>query len=55
MEKQNDRTLKVRFTKQQLVFLEMVRAEGRFGESLEQVMREMFREYVRSTLPKPRT
>jgi Arc/MetJ-type ribon-helix-helix transcriptional regulator len=48
------KTLRVRFTKQQLVFLEMLREEGRFGSRLEDVMLETFREYVRATLPKKR-
>ncbi len=44
------RTLKVRFTSQQMVFLEMLRAEGKFGDTMEDVVRNVMREQVRATL-----
>ena len=44
------RTLKVRFTGQQMVFLEMLRAEGKFGDTMEEVVRTVMREQVRATL-----
>lgn len=52
---EDERTLPVRFTSQQIVFLEMLRKEGRFGDTLEEVVLSVFREYVRATLPNLRS
>ena len=46
--------VQVQFTEQQLVFLEKLRAEGKFGGTLEEVVRNVFREHVQAVLPKDR-
>lgn len=43
------RTIEVRLTQQQLVFLEQVRAEGIFGETMEEVLVAIFREQMKTT------
>ena len=39
-------TLKVPFTEQQLALLNKVLAEGRYGSTMEEVCRNVFREYA---------
>ena len=41
--------VKVRFTHQQMVLLERLKAEGRFGDNYEEVIPAVFREYVKQT------
>lgn len=44
------RKVPVRLTEQQLVLLEPLRKEGIFGDSMEEVMVNLFREYARTVL-----
>lgn len=46
--------IKVQFTGQQMVFLEKVRAEGRFGDSMEEVVLVLFREQAKTMVPQER-
>lgn len=42
--------VKVRFTEQQLVLLEQIRAEGTYGRTMEEVIVALFRDYARQIL-----
>lgn len=55
MPEARSKQLKVRFTKQQMVFLEQVRAEGIFGETMEEVLLTLFREQMKTVVPKARS
>lgn len=46
--------LKVRFTHQQMIFLEQVRAEGTFGNTMEEVLVAIFREQAKTMVPAAR-
>ena len=48
MPESTPKKLKVRFTQQQLVFLEEVRAEGIFGDTMEEVLVALFREQAKT-------
>ncbi|MDP6474324.1 MAG: hypothetical protein QF449_06780 [Alphaproteobacteria bacterium] len=41
--------IKVRFTHQQMVLLERLKQEGKFGQSYEELIPAVFREYVKQT------
>lgn len=47
--------LSVRFTQQQMVFLEQIRAEGRFGDTMEDVLLTLFREQMKTMIPAARS
>jgi hypothetical protein len=47
---QETRKVRVRLTEQQLVLLEPLREEGTFGNTMEEVMINVFREYARTVL-----
>ena len=47
--------LKVRFTQQQMVFLEQVRAEGLFGDKMEDVLVALFREQAKTLVNQARS
>ena len=47
--------LSVRFTQQQMVFLEQIRAEGRFGDTMEDVLLTLFREQMKTIIPVARS
>ena len=47
--------LSVRFTQQQMVFLEQIRAEGRFGDTMEDVLLTLFREQMKTMIPASRS
>lgn len=47
--------INVRFTQQQLVFLEQVRAEGIFGDTMEEVLTALFREQTKTMVPLARS
>ena len=51
MEKKQDNTVKVKvkFTQQQMVLLENLKKEGKFGQSFEEIIPNVFREYVKQT------
>ncbi|MBT3363478.1 MAG: hypothetical protein HN929_01125 [Chloroflexi bacterium] len=48
----NDKTrkLQVRFNQQQLELLDNLKASGKFGNSYEEVIRSVFRQYVAQTI-----
>ncbi len=41
--------IKVRFTHQQMVLLNNLKREGKFGQSYEEIIPAVFREYVKQT------
>jgi len=41
--------IKVRFTHQQMVLLDNLKREGKFGQSYEEIIPAVFREYVKQT------
>ncbi len=41
--------IKVRFTHQQIVVLDNLKREGKFGKSYEKIIPAVFREYVKNT------
>ena len=41
--------IKLKFTHQQMVLLDRLMAEGKFGDSYEEVIPAVFREYVKQT------
>jgi Arc/MetJ-type ribon-helix-helix transcriptional regulator len=47
---ENKETVMVRFTEQQLVLLESLRREGRYGDTMAEVVRNVMREAVRNAL-----
>lgn len=47
---QTTRKVTVRLTEQQLVLLEQLRSEGTFGETMEDLMVNVFRAYARTVL-----
>ena len=53
MEKANKKDkkvkIKVRFTHQQIVVLDNLKREGKFGQSYEEIIPAVFREYVKHT------
>lgn len=55
MSDQEKAKLRVRFTQQQLVFLEQIRAEGRFGHTMEEVLLTLFREQGKTMVPPARS
>lgn len=55
MSEQPNKKLKVRFTQQQMVFLEQVRAEGIFGDTMEDVLVALFREQAKTLAPQARS
>ena len=55
MADQTTRKVKVRFTEQQLVFLEKVRAEGTFGGKMDEVLLAIFREQIKTMIPPARS
>jgi hypothetical protein len=55
MPESRPKKLKVRFTKQQMVFLEQVRAEGIFGETMEEVLLALFREQMKTMVSQARS
>ncbi len=49
-----NKKVKVRFTEQQMVFLEKVLAEGVFGKKMEDVILALFREQAKTMVPQER-
>ncbi len=47
--------LKVRFTHQQMIFLEQVKAEGIFGDTMEDVLLALLREQLKTVAPQARS
>lgn len=41
--------IKLRFTHQQMVLLERLKQEGKFGQSYDEIIPAVFREYVKQT------
>ena len=55
MPEQASKKVKVHFTQQQMVFLEKIRAEGLFGDTMEELLLALFREQAKTMVPQARS